>query len=286
MSKEDPERWLLPDEDHRFSLGIHPGNALEFFGPSVDRERLLAERRRWLTDDSSRYAAVLPNAEACLAEVEALAGEWGFVPRVPVGSQRERLLDLGRQLEPDLVLLAPDESGSLNVVGGCVCFPSFWRLTDKLGLPVEAVHAPVPGLNASLGPAIDRYLSRMKPGSCWLRANWGLASRPDLNEHPDLSRPGWQRPLSLEQVWLRREDQAIVSLPASGGVLFGIRVVVRSVAELARSPDKALRLARGLRTMPAELVRYKGFEDVRCALIEMLGAEVSADAHSGSGSSL
>lgn len=275
MLEEDPDRWALPDEDYRFTLGIHPGDAAEYFGPSRDRERLLAERRHWLADNSERYAALLPEVEPYLAEVESLAMRWGFVPPPAGSSQRERLLHLGRQVEPDLLLLAPEEPGKLKVVGGCVCFPSFWRLTDKLGLPIEAVHGPVPGLNASLGSAIDRYLSRMKPGGCWLRANWGLASLPDLNGHPDRCRYEWERPLSLERVWLRREDQAILSLPGSGGALFGIRVVVRPVAELARSPEKARRLARLLRTMPADLARYKGFGQVRHELIEILDAGAS-----------
>lgn len=272
MLAEDPDRWSLPDEDYRFSLGIHPGNASEYYGPSPDRERLLAERRHWLADDPERYAAALPEVEPYLAEVESLAGPWGFVPSHAGGRQWERLLHLGQQLEPDILLLAPDEIGRLKVLGGSVCFPSFWRLTDKLGLPIDAVHAPVPGLNASIGSAINRYLKNMKPGGCWLRANWGLAGVPDLNGHPDRCRYEWKRPLSLDRVWLRREDQAILSLPASGGVLFGIRVVVRSVAELAQSPEKSGRLVRLLRTMPADLVRYKGFGDVRDELIEMLDA--------------
>jgi hypothetical protein len=99
-----------------------------------------------------------------------------------------------------------------------------------------------------------------------------LASQPDLNEHPDRCEYTWKRPLSLEHVWLRREDQAILSLPGSGGVLFGIRVVVRSIAEVIQTPEKAHHLVRGLRTMPAEMVCYKGIEDVRGELIELLDA--------------
>lgn len=272
MVRSDPDRVALPGEDYRFALGISPGNAEAFFGPSPDREWLLAERARWLTSEPGWCVAALPDSEASLAEVEALSIGWGCLPVGAGGGLLERLAGLSRQVEPDLVLLAPDGGGRLVVVGGSVCFPSYWRLTDKLGLPVDAVHAPVPGLNASLGGTIDRLLSRMKPGSCWTRANWGLASMPDLNEHPDRRRYAWERPLSLERVWIRREDQAIVSLPASGGVLFGIRVVVRSLAEVARSAEKLALLGRGLRTMPAEMVRYKGLSDVRGELLELLAA--------------
>ena len=277
MMEDDPDWWALPDEDYRFSLGIHPGNAVAFFGPTQDRKRLLAERRGWLVDDANRHMALLPEAEKYLTEVELLADQWGVIPPPTGSSPWERLLNLGSQVEADLVLLAPGEPGKLKVVGGCVCFPSFWRLSDKLGLPVDDVHEPVPGLNANLGSAIDRYLSRMKPGSCWFRANWGMASRPDLNDHPDRGRLPWERPLSLDRVWLRREDQAILSLPNTRGVLFGIRVVVRSVAELARSPEKGRRLAHSWRTMPDDLVRYKGFADVREELIGLLETRAEQD---------
>ena len=274
---EDPDNWAFPDEDDRFSLGIHLGDPRSFFGPSPDRDRLLAERKHWLTEDPNRYAAALPEATEALVEVESLAQTWGLKLAPPVGPPWNRLLNLGRQLEPDLVLLTPGEAGKWKVVAGCVCFPSYWRLTDKIGIPIEDVHDPVPGLNPSLGPAIHRYLSQMKAGGCWFRANWGLASRPDLNEHPDRGRHPWPRPLSLEQIWLRREDQAILSLPASGGVLFGIRVVVRSVAEVVQSSEKRRRLVRGLRTMPAELVRYKGIEKVHNELLTLLEAANPGD---------
>ncbi len=266
----DPDLWSLPDHDHRFSLGIHLGNAAEYFGPSVDRVSLLAERRHWLVTDPQRYAAVMPDADPFLAEVELLARDWGFIPTPTATTQFERMLDLGRQLEPDLVLLKPGDADQFVVVGGCVCFPSFWRLTDKMNSSMELVHSPVPGLNSILGSSINRYLSQMKRGSCWLRANWGLSNHSDLNEHPDRGPRVWERPLSLERIWIRREDQAILSLPSSGGVLFGIRVVVRTVAELLQSTDKARLLVRGLRTMPDDMVLYKGFHEIRDELINLL----------------
>lgn len=162
------------------------------------------------------------------------------------------------------------------VVAGCVCFPSYWRLTDKLGLPVDDVHGPVPGLNASLGTAINKYLSRMKRGSCWLRANWGLAATPERNEHPDRHATRLRTPVDFERIWIRREDQVLLSLPASGGVLFGIRVVVRPLAELSRSPEKAGRLSRALRTMSAAMLQYKGLTEVRAELVGFLETAASS----------
>jgi dimethylamine monooxygenase subunit A len=276
MTSDDPDLTALPDEDFRFSLGIREGDAAEFFGPSADRKELLAERRRWLREDPTRYVAAGASAGPTLNEVELLAGGWGCGPSPAAGDQLGRLIELGQQLEPDLVLLAPGADGRMAVVAGCVCFPSYWRLTDKLGLPVDGVHGPVPGLNASLGTAINKYLARMKRGSCWLRANWGLAATPERNEHPDRHARRLEMPVDFERIWIRREDQAILSLPASGGVLFGIRVVVQPLAELARSPEKAERLGRALRTMPLAVLHYKGLSGVREELIAFLDAAASS----------
>ncbi len=276
METGDPDLEALPDEDFRFSLGIREGNAAEFFSPTDDREELLTERRGWLREEPARYAAISANAGPCLAEVESLARNWGFEPDKAVGDELRRMVSLGQQVEPDLVLLAPGADGRMAVVAGCVCFPSYWRLTDKLGLPVDGVHGPVPGLNASLGTAINKYLARMKRGSCWLRANWGLAATSERNEHPDRHARRLEMPVDFERIWIRREDQAILSLPASGGVLFGIRVVVRPLAELARSPEKAERLGRALRTMPLAVLHYKGLSGVREELIAFLDAAASS----------
>lgn len=270
MKSDDPDLTALPDEDFRFSLGIRDGDAAEFFGPTADREELLAERRRWLREDPTRYVAAGSSAGPTLNEVELLAGRWGCGPLPAAGDQLGRLIELGQQLEPDLVVLAPEGGGRMVVVAGCVCFPSYWRLTDKIGLPVDDVHGPVPGLNASLGTAIDKYLARMKRGSCWLRANWGLAATPERNEHPDRHARRLATPLDFARVWVRREDQAILSLPASGGVLFGIRVVVQPLMELARSPEKAERLGRALRTMSPAMLQYKGLLGVRQELVAFL----------------
>lgn len=276
MKSDDPDLTALPDEDFRFSLGIREGDAAEFFGPSADGEELLEERRRWLREDPTRYVAAGSSAGPTLNEVELLAGGWGCGTSPAAGDHLGRLIELGQRLEPDLVVLAPEGGGRMVVVAGCVCFPSYWRLTDKIGLPVDDVHGPVPGLNASLGTAINRYLSRMKRGSCWLRANWGLAATPERNEHPDRHKGRLETPVDFERVWVRREDQAILSLPASGGVLFGIRVVVRPLAELARSPEKARRLVQALRTMSAAMLQYKGLTEVREELVAFLdGAATS-----------
>lgn len=266
----------LPDEDYRFSLGIIPGDAREFFAPSADSEALLAERQRWLRDAPDQYAAFLPEGRTALREMFDLAVSWQPTlvrQRVDRSPELADLLALGSHLEPDFVLLNRDESERWIVTGGCVCFPSAWRLTDKLGQPLEDVHAPVPELNAALAGPIHQLLWKMKPGRCWLRSNWGVCRQPELNQHPDRNLPRLTPGVTLDEVWLRREHQALVALPESRSILFGIRVEHTPWRDIRQSPEAARRLMRGLQSMSEAMLAYKNLLAVRDELLRLLAAD-------------
>ena len=220
---------LFPDEDYRFHLRMKRGDPAAFFAPRPLHEQWIAERQSWLRSEPETYAALLPPGEPLLAEVSGLAQAWnGFVPPSP--APWPKLLALGEFWEADYLLLKSDADGEIRLYGGCLCFPSSWRLTDKLGQPIEFIHGPVPGLNPNLGAAIHKFLAGLMPGAASLRHNWGLARSQELNHHPDLNPPRLDASVELDEVWLRVEHQALVALPKSGGILFGIRVVNHPLA--------------------------------------------------------
>jgi dimethylamine monooxygenase subunit A len=259
---------LLPDEDYRFSLRMERGDPAEFFAPTSDHARLMAERRRWLRSQPDTYAALMPPGEPLLDEAAQFAQRWhGFTwtERDP----RSRLLELGEFWETDYLLLRV-ETDTIRLYGGCLCFPSMWRLSDKLGQPIEAIHAPVPGLNTAIGVGIHRFLAGLKPGLASLRSNWGLARSPDLNHHPDRYPPRLDADVRIEEVWLRVEHQAFVALPDSGGILFGIRVVTHPFADVSADPLARVRLRRALETMPDTMALYKGIGTARQRVLRLL----------------
>jgi dimethylamine monooxygenase subunit A len=179
-------------------------------------------------------------------------------------------LALGRTWEPDWLLLKPDAQGAMRLWAGCVCFPSSWALEEKMGRPIDFIHAPVPGLNESLGAQIDGFLRRMKPGISWLRENWGLSRWPDLNQHPARGLRRLDAGVSLAEVWLRVEYQALVALPESQGVLFGIRVAAHPLAAVKADATAAAGLARALKTMPDAMAAYKGLASSRERIVQLL----------------
>jgi hypothetical protein len=261
---------LFPDGDYRFQLRFERGEPAEFFAPTAKHEDLIVERRQWLRSEPQTYAALLPQGEALLEEAAELAGVWnGFVPPNP-STPWQKCLSLGEFWEADYLLLKCDSDNQIRLCGGCLCFPSSWRLSDKVGKAMDFIHAPVPGLNPSIGQGIHKFLTALKPGMASLRHNWGLSRSTELNQHPDRVLPRLDATVNANEVWLRVEHQALVALPKSGGILFGIRVVNHSLAEVKAEPVAAARLSWALETMPEEMARYKNLATSRARIIQLL----------------
>jgi dimethylamine monooxygenase subunit A len=263
---------LFPDGDYRFQLRFERGQPADFFAPTQEREVVLTERRHWLRTEPQTYAALWPQGEALLEEAAELAGVWsGFAPPNSATPWQE-CLALGESWEADYLLLKCDKNNEIRLYGGCLCFPSSWRLSDKIRKPIEFIHGPVPGLNQNMGQGIHKFLAALKPGVASLRHNWGLARSVELNHHPDRALPRLDPTVTADEVWLRVEHQALVALPKSGGILFGIRVVNHSLAEVKADPVAAARLGRSMETMPEEMARYKGLAAARGRILQLLRA--------------
>jgi hypothetical protein len=236
------------------------GDAERFFAPRDQGGELLAEKRRWLDKAPGTFAVVTPRGEPLVAALWDMALGWGHV-RAP-GDGRRELADLGRQWEPDLLLM---DRETMTVAGGCVCMPSSWSLLDAAGKTLHEVHELVPRLNRQIGGQIERFLVRLDPGKAFRRENWGLTRSGDQNYHPMLGRRRLDETVVLDEVFLRVEQQLFTGVP--GGVLMGIRIETCPLAELAADPA-VWRLAAGqLRTMPDDVAAYKGLGSARAAIL-------------------
>jgi hypothetical protein len=247
---------LFSEESFGFRLTLRRSNWAEFFAPTADGPAMLAEREKWLQRAPGDYAILTESARAAWNE---------FVDLAAAGCGQSLSPDpaaLGTQLEPDIVLLDRGEAGTFRVVGGVVVFPSHWALADKIGLSLREVHGVVPGLNTAIGPAIDTYLDKIKPGFSAGRPNWGLAATDALNLHPATRPPRLIAGMSSDQMWLRIERQLLTSLPHSGAVVFGIRIERVRLATVLLDPEVRRRFHRTIATMPPAVAAYKGLDAV------------------------
>ena len=136
------------------------------------------------------------------------------------------------------------------LVAGCVCAPSHWRLREKVGKPLGAVHAPVPGYDVELADKVDRLVARLRPGVAVVRRNW------TIHETSARYEPHAPEPLSVTPAdqWLRTERQTLLRLPRSGAVLFGIRTDMVPLRHVPPPVKQAL--AARLAAEPEALRRY------------------------------
>ena len=74
--------------------------------------------------------------------------------------------------------------------------------------------------------------------------------------------------MALDRLWLRIEHQALLALPRTRGVLFGIRIALHRLDVVARDPAAAAGLRQALATMSPEMARYKRLDGIRARLIE------------------
>jgi len=242
--------------------------AADFFRCTPQHDELIAQRRHWLETDQDNCVALLPEGTPLIEEAREFARiETNLQPAT---FNLQPLVSLGSAWEPDFLLLKLDSEHRLRLLAGCVCFPSSWSLSEKIGHPIETIHSVVPGLNAAIGPQIHSFLSKLRPGIAWLRANWGLSRSPELNQHPHRNLPRLDNQAKLDEVWLRVEHQALVALPRTQSVLFGIRIAVHPLATVRQDRVIADRFIRALQTIPEPMVQYKNIATARDRVIALL----------------
>lgn len=188
------------------------------------------------------------------------------------------LVIASRLVQEDLVLLQRGETG-WRMVAASLCFPSSWRLADKIGRDMAAIHDDVPGFAGPMGERVARIFDHLPVDAPVWRLNWSLQGNSRLH-HPPETGEGARFPSGAalaDACHVRVERQTLRRLPATGAILFTIRIHLDPVSALRRHPQGA-RLAEGLARQLADLtgpqLAYKGLSDHRDDLAALL-AEIA-----------
>ncbi len=265
---------VFMDGPWRMGMGLRALEPGDWLWRDARHAAETAERRRLVATDRDTVLAMPSGTEAAARELLAavcsdLATYHGAAADWP--ETADPLVELAGLVQEDFCLLARGGDSQYVLRAGVLCFPLHWRLADKLGLPLRAIHAPVPGFADRLGDPVDRLLRALTPERPVWRANWSFTERPDLHQ------PGRRRydPLldsanAGQRLWLRIERQTLRRLPATGFVVFGIRSLVRPLAEIAAEPGVAAALAARLREMEPGMAVYKGIPPMRQPLLAWL----------------
>ena len=247
-----------------FRMGLKRGEPDAFFRYNSGDEFLINKRKEVLADFPEQCSVLLPEGEPLLEEFNSLLQAWGVI-QAPASNRC-----LGESLAPDFLLLKADESGMPILMGGCVCFPSSWAFEKKIGRSLDWIHAVVPTLNETLGDKARSFLEKMPIGQAWLRTNWGLTATNDLNQHPSRNLPGLKAETDPETITFRIERQALIALPNTSGILFGIRLETFPLKDLKINPSARSGLLEALKTMAPEIASYKNLTAICPKLVRWL----------------
>lgn len=218
-----------------------------------DRDRDLARKLELLAERPDAVFAVLPSSQVDDASAEVLELVVDATGERPAPGLHP-LDAAGRLVQEDLCVLI-ERDGAPHLDAASLCFPSYWRMHDKLGQPMAAVHGPVAHYPDELAARVDRFLAALRPDRPVWRRNWSIHDDPSYFL-PDPTPP---RPIDPpDGLWLRSERQTLRRLPRSGAIVFTIRTQQVPLAVLVERPDVASRLAAAIAAWSPELQAYKG----------------------------
>ncbi|MEL6677104.1 MAG: DUF3445 domain-containing protein [Pseudomonadota bacterium] len=169
---------------------------------------------------------------------------------------------LGRLVQEDLLLLRKSPGDAEHrLIAGTLCFPSHWRLSEKAGRPLTAIHGPVPFYAGGLARRVQRLFDMLREDTPLWRANWLLYADAELHAPRSAYAPREGR--SAAPAWLRVERQTLLRLP-TGDVVFSIKTELSPLDSL--SPAEHAALIDALDTLDPAQRAYKGGDALRTHL--------------------
>ncbi len=277
------------------AMALRPLAPSEWIAPDGSLEEQLAEKDRLLAERREEVFASLPGSEA--AQNELLARLVSHLParfpglyarasnllcigparRVNLTTDEPHLMTAGRLVQEDFCLMqSPAVGEPYRLTAASLCFPTRWRLADKLGKPMAAIHSPVPLYAKRMARQVDRFFQHLKADKPVWRMNWSLVDDDALFQPTGHGRtaadPGFTAENLPHIVWFRSERQTLMRLPETGAVCFGIRIYQAALGDITADPERARRLLNAIETMAPEMDAYKSFAVFRQPLLEHLHA--------------
>lgn len=297
MRRPPPEAIYLPFESGQYRMAMSLTTVSESAWFEIDDRYLddMAERRDLLNERHDDAFAALPCSDAARGETlretvanltlhaaqwfarscdslhNTLTGETWDLNAPPC----DPLELAGRLVQEDLCIIQNADDGP-RFTAAVLCFPSRWRLHEKLGKPLVAVHGPVPHYAERLAAPVDRFMTKVKPRHIASRLNWSVLDDPAMYQPTGKWREATNSAITPDNagdtLYLRVERQTLRRLPQSGAILFGIRVHSYRLATAIAKPEHASRLAEAVRALPEATIHYKSLKAFGPALLAWLDA--------------
>lgn len=174
------------------------------------------------------------------------------------------LLQLASIIAEDLVVLSR-ENEEWKIVAGAVIFPSRWKLIEKIGKGMDAVHAPVPGYASALAPYMTATFDKVAVDRPVWRKNWSLHSTEDLHQPTSIHAPA-----APEDYWWRTERQTLTRARTGDFMYFTIRNRAEPLHWIKDDAVASTLFAETLASYSPETIEYKGLVKDHQAIIDYL----------------
>ena len=260
----------LKPRPYRQGVGLRPTQRWLLPGP--DSPAQVAYKQQLWSRGADGLIGVLPTTSARQAArraAQAVAAGAGLHLPEPEGfdapdSDLGALVLVASSISEDLCVMSR-EAGRWQLVGAAVFFPSHWSPVSKLGLGLEAIHAPVPDYSRIAGATEQAFERIAASEGVWERFNWTLTADGELchttapSQGVGVSAP----PDSAEELWLRVERQTLTALDADL-VVFGIRTFLTPLPALIDSERQAL--GEAISGVSGDLAEYRSWLGYREAV--------------------
>jgi hypothetical protein len=183
---------------------------------------------------------------------------------------------IGRQVQGDFAVL-DQRDGELYMDAGIVTCPADWSLAFDAGMSFSEWHGPVPmAKSEGIFERALKYLTMMKVGSPVRRLNWTLTVNARMDTSPETYAEWGHERTSItpenvgKKIYLRVEIQVIDRLPRSNAISINIRTYLVSLEDLVTNPVWAKRMHRAMKTLPEQLIEYKGITRFHPMVVDYL----------------
>lgn len=279
------EYFAFQEHKNLLAMGLHSLAPGEWLIPDEKlAEQTVLKQSLW-SDLGERVYSQLPESHAAQLEVAQALGNYlptqfperyahnakGLTCRFNGTTQHwddpdTALLKASWCVQEDLCLLQP-ENDNYRLTAASLCAPSYWRLLEKIGRPLDEIHAPVPGYTEHLSRKINRFFQHIKVNRPVWRGNWSVVTsdrlyQPGNEESVPISNPA-DIPL---RCFIRTERQTLTRLPHTGAVLFTIRVQIKPFTDFLDNPVWLTDLHTALSELSEDERDYKSLRPVEPAL--------------------
>lgn len=275
------------DRPFRLRMGLRPLDVADWLEVDEHRDEDLALKRRLVEERYDEVVAIVdrPTVHAACEELWALVRDavphsrnlvradensLRLAPDLEV-AEMHPIVRAGLSTQEDWAVMVPVD-GRLVLAAACICFPTRWVLSTKIGKPMSGVHEHVAYYDEHLAKPVDSFFERITVDKPVWRLNWNLMDDPDLFQPVPTHQPPIEVDDVGDRVILRVERQTLRRLPETGAIVFGIRIHQRPLSALPDADLVTLRTA--IANLPPPTFDYKSLGGFSRQLDEWIDARV------------